>query len=49
MSIRRPNELLDSGYVEITDEGWELKEGAPEDIKKLFEEFMKDLNEEGDI
>lgn len=40
--LDRPK-FLDSGYVEITDEGWELKEGAPEDVKKEFEQFMKDL------
>lgn len=40
--LDRPD-FLDSGYVKITDEGWELKEGAPEKIKKEFEQFMKDL------
>jgi len=28
-------------WVIITEEGWKLKEGAPEEVKKAFEEYMK--------
>lgn len=40
MSIERPK-FVDSPYFVMEDENWHLKEGAPEDVKKEFEEYME--------
>lgn len=40
MSESRPK-FVDSPYFVMEDENWHLKEGAPEDVKKEFEEYMK--------
>lgn len=40
MSTVRTN-FADSPYFVPEDGNWHLKEGAPEDIKKEFEEYMK--------
>ena len=40
MSTMRPG-FVDSEYFEITDTGWGLKDGAPEDVKQEFEEYME--------
>ena len=32
----------DSPYFVPEPDNWHLKEGAPEDVKKEFEEYMKD-------
>ena len=34
--------LFDSPYFVPELDNWHLKEGAPEDVKKEFEEYMKD-------
>lgn len=39
MSRARPD-FIDSEYFYIDDAGWHLRDGAPEDAKKEFEEYM---------
>lgn len=39
MSVKEPK-FIKSPYFEYTENGWGLKEGAPEDVKKEFEEYM---------
>ena len=39
MSQERPK-FIDSEFFYTDDDGWHLKEGAPEDLKKEFDEFM---------
>lgn len=34
-------DFADSPYFVPEDGNWHLKEGAPEDVKKEFEEYMK--------
>lgn len=49
MSTAMPN-FVKSPYFVMEDGNWHLKEGAPEDVKKEFEEYMeytKKLEEEG--
>ena len=41
MSVSRPN-FVDSPYFVMEDENWHLKEGAPEDVQKEFDEFMQE-------
>lgn len=33
--------FVDSPYFVAEDENWHLKEGAPEEVVKEFEEYMK--------
>ena len=43
-------DFVDSPYFVPEDENWHLKEDAPEDVKKEFEEYMeysKKLEEKG--
>ena len=40
MSITRP-EFTKSPYFVPEDGNWHLKEGAPEEVKKEFEEYME--------
>lgn len=40
MSVVRPK-FLDSGYVEITDDGWRLKDDAPDEVRREFEEQLE--------
>lgn len=49
MSMARPN-FADSPYFVAEEDNWHLKEGAPEDVKKEFEEYMeydRELEERG--
>lgn len=49
MSEKRPK-FLDSPYFVDEMDNWHLKEGAPEEVKKEFEEYMnyhKELEERG--
>lgn len=39
MSRARPD-FIDSEYFYVDDDGWHLKDGAPEDVKKEFKEYM---------
>lgn len=39
MSIQKPN-FVDSPYFVAEENNWHLKEGAPEDVKREFEEYM---------
>ena len=40
MSTVRTN-FADSPYFVPEDENWHLKEGAPEDVRREFEEYMQ--------
>ena len=40
MSIVKPG-FVDSPYFVAEEDNWHLKEGAPEDVKREFEEYMK--------
>ena len=40
MSIEKPA-FVDSPYFIMEDENWHLKEGAPESVKREFEEYME--------
>lgn len=42
MIVSSPD-FIDSPYLIIDEKGWRLKEDAPEDLKKEFEEFMKSI------
>lgn len=44
MSVAKPN-FADSPYFMPDLDNWHLKEGAPEDVKKEFEEYMKYIKE----
>ena len=49
MSILKPN-FVDSPYFVPEENNWHLKEGAPEEVVKEFEEYMeyeKKMEEEG--
>lgn len=39
MSQARPS-FIDSPYFYVDDDGWHLKEGAPKEVIKEFEEYM---------
>ena len=39
MSRARPD-FIDSEYFYVDDDGWHLKEGAPEETQKEFETYM---------
>lgn len=45
MVTTRPD-FLDSEYFYIDESGWHLRDGAPEDVKNEFEEYMKQLNKQ---
>lgn len=47
MSVTRPD-FIDSPYFVGEEGNWHLKEGAPEDVVKEFEEYMKYKEEMGD-
>lgn len=38
--MMRPD-FFDSPYFEITDDGWRIKEGAPKEVQKEFDEYMR--------
>lgn len=38
--IKEPN-FIKSEYFYIDDKGWNLRKGAPDNIKKEFDSFMK--------
>lgn len=40
MSVRKPK-FVDSPYFVPEEDNWHLKEGAPEEIVKEFEEYMR--------
>lgn len=44
MSISKPK-FTDSPYFVPEENNWHLKDGAPEDIKREFEEYMEYENE----
>ena len=49
MSIKKPK-FVDSPYFVPELDNWHLKEDAPDDVKKEFEEYMKykkELEERG--
>ena len=49
MSTAKLN-FVDSPYFVAEDENWHLKDDAPEDVKKEFEEYMqysKELEDKG--
>lgn len=49
MSIAKPN-FVDSPYFVAEDGNWHLKEGAPEEVQKEFDEYVKyveDLEKRG--
>lgn len=51
MSIQRPK-FFDSPYFVPEDENWHLKDDAPEDVRKEFEEYKeyeKELEKRGII
>ena len=41
--IEIPN-FIDSPYLIIDEKGWRLKDDAPEELKKEFDEFMKEID-----
>lgn len=45
--MTRPS-FMDSPYFSFGDDDgpWELKEGAPEDVRKEFDEYMKQRKED---
>lgn len=49
MSIKRPD-FANSDYFVMEDENWHLKEGAPPEVVKEFEEYVqycKKMEEKG--
>jgi hypothetical protein len=41
-------QFVNSPYFVDEPDNWHLKDGAPEEVKKEFEEFMRDMkNEDG--
>ncbi len=40
MSVSRPN-FIDSPYFYEDDSGFHLKEGAPEEVQKEFDQYME--------
>lgn len=44
MSVVRPD-FVDSPYFYIDENGFHLKEGAPEDTQKEFDEYMRRVKE----
>lgn len=40
MSMTRPK-FVDSEYFYADESGWHLKEGAPSDVQKEFDEYMQ--------
>lgn len=47
MIIEAPN-FINSKYLIIDEKGWRLKEGAPEELKREFKEFMQLVNKENE-
>lgn len=45
MSVTRPK-FVDSPYFVIVEGEWSLKEGAPEEVQKEFDEFMQYYREQ---
>jgi hypothetical protein len=41
--------FLDSPYFVMEEDNWHLKTGAPEEVVKEFNQFMKELNGEESI
>lgn len=41
-----PIKLLNSKYLVMEPENWHLLPGAPDDIKKEFDEYMRTINME---
>ena len=37
---------INSEYLIIDEKGWRLKENAPDDLKKDFKKYMKEVNHE---
>ena len=35
-------------YIIITNEGWELQENAPPEVKRKFKEFMEQIDPQGE-
>lgn len=44
MSIRKPN-FVDSPFFVAEEDNWHLLPGAPEEVVKEFEEYMKEHRE----
>ena len=40
MSVKRPK-FIDSPYFVMEENNWYIKDDAPEDVKKEFNEFME--------
>lgn len=40
MSIMKPS-FIDSPFFFVDDEGWHLRDGAPDEVRKEFEEYME--------
>ena len=47
MIIEMPK-FINSKYLIIDEKGWRLKEDAPEDLQKEFNEFMQLINKENE-
>ena len=47
MTIEIPS-FMKSKYLIIDEKGWRLKEGAPEELQKEFNEFMRLINKENE-
>lgn len=48
MTTKFMPDFYGSPYLIVDEKGWRLKDGAPEELKKEFEEFMKDINDPRD-
>lgn len=42
--IKAMPDFIDSPYLIIDEKGWRLKEDAPDDLIKRFEEYMNSLS-----
>ena len=47
MIIEAPN-FINSKYLIIDEQGWRLKEDAPKELQKEFDEFMRLINKENE-
>lgn len=45
MTTMEKPRFIDSPYFVMEMDNWHLKEGAPEEVKKEFEQYMKDYDE----
>lgn len=43
------NELMGSEFITVDEKGWHISEGAPDDLKRKFEEFIKKAENGGEI